>query len=452
MNVAHKNITVIGAARSGLSVARLLARHDANVFLTDRSADTQGLTKSLAGMGIASEFGGHSERALAADWVVISPGVPTTAPLVQKAIEKGLAVYSEIEVASWFCKAPIVAITGTNGKTTTTTLTGYVFEKAGRRPFVGGNIGVPFSDMADQLDETQTVILEVSSFQLDHIDRFRPKVSVMLNITPDHLDRYQYQFERYAHSKYRIHQNQEAGDYAVYNADDPLLIAHFEQLDPKASFTPLGFSITNEVSQGAFLRDNNLILRIEGQEEVLMQPEEISIRGSHNLYNSLAAAVAARVMEIRSEVIRESLSTFEGVAHRLEFVRELNGVKYYNDSKATNVNAVWYALESFTEPIILLAGGRDKGNDYLPLHKLIQEKVRVVIGVGEESGHKVVNELGCVAPEAHFAANMQDAVSLAHQMAKTGEVVLLSPACASFDLFEHYEHRGDVFKETVQKL
>ncbi|HRR08427.1 MAG TPA: UDP-N-acetylmuramoyl-L-alanine--D-glutamate ligase [Rhodothermales bacterium] len=452
MNLQDKHITVVGAARSGLSVAKLLARHGAKVFVTDRGVVAQNLVNELEQTGVGFESGGHSDRALLADWMVISPGVPTTAPLIQQALAKGIVVFSEVEVASWFCKAPIVAITGTNGKTTTTTLAGYIFEKAGHKPFVGGNIGIPFSDRADQLTNEQTVVLEVSSFQLDHIDRFKPKVSIILNITPDHLDRYQYRFENYAASKFRIHQNQQMGDYVIYNADDELLNHHFNQIVQTAPFTSLALSIEKEVSQGAFLRDHNLMLRLEGREEVLMNADEVSIRGRHNLYNSLAAAVAARVMEIRSEVIRESLSTFEGVPHRLEFVRELAHVRYYNDSKATNVNAVWYALESFEEPIILLAGGRDKGNDYGPLHHLVREKVRMVIGVGEESGHKVVSELGCAAQEARFAANMEEAVALAHQVAQAGEVVLLSPACASFDLFENYEHRGDVFKAAVLNL
>lgn len=452
MNLKDKHITVVGAARSGLAVAKLLARHAATVFVTDRGENTQKIALELEQAGVDFEFGGHSDRALLADWMVISPGVPTTAPLIQQALAKGISVFSEVEVASWFCKAPIVAITGTNGKTTTTTLAGYIFEKAGYKPFIGGNIGIPFSDRADQLTSEQTVILEVSSFQLDHIDRFKPKVSILLNITPDHLDRYQYRFENYAGSKFRIHQNQQMGDYVIYNADDELLNRHFNPIVQTAPFTSLALSIEKEVPQGAFLRNQNLILRLEGREEVLMKADEVSIRGRHNLYNSLAAAVAARVMEIRSEVIRESLSTFEGVPHRLEFVRELNQVRYYNDSKATNVNAVWYALESFEEPIILLAGGRDKGNDYGPLHHLVHEKVRMVIGVGDESGHKVVSELGCAAQETRFATNMEEAVALAHQVAQAGEVVLLSPACASFDLFENYEHRGDVFKAAVLNL
>lgn len=450
--LTDQQITVIGGARSGLAVAKLLSRQGARVFLTDKQPATEGIEEALTAANVAFEFGGHTKRALEADAIAISPGVPSTIPLVQQALNMGIPVYSEIEVASWFCAAPIVAITGSNGKTTTTSLTAHIFKTAKRDYIVGGNIGFPFSDYVEGLKETSTVVLEVSSFQLDHIEKFRPKVSILLNITPDHLDRYDYDFNKYAQSKFRVFENQAEGDVLIYSEDDDLVRDYVHGIKHTKKCTTVGFSIERELEQGAFLRNGNIIIRLNNQEEILMRPEEISIRGRHNLYNSLAAAVAARVMEIRSDVIRESLMRFEGVPHRLEFVRELDGVKYYNDSKATNVNAVWYALESFNEPMILIAGGRDKGNDYAPLRSLVRDKVRCVIGLGEESGQKVIDDLGSSAPESTFAATMEDAIQQAARKAKRGDVVLLSPACASFDMFQNYEDRGDTFKRLVNSL
>jgi UDP-N-acetylmuramoylalanine--D-glutamate ligase len=452
MDVKNKHITVVGGARSGLAVAKLLTHQGAKVFLTDKSNPTEGIEEALQAIGAEYEFGAHTTRVFDADLFAISPGVPSTVPIVQQALKIGIPVYSEIEVASWFCPAPIVAITGSNGKTTTTSLVAHIFKTARRNYIVGGNIGFPFSDYVEALSPDSSVILEVSSFQLDHIESFRPRVSVLLNITPDHLDRYDYDFNKYAQSKFRIFENQGDGDWLIYSEDDELVREYVNSIRAKRTFNALGFSLDRELEQGAFLRNGEIIIRINEQEERLMRPEEISIRGRHNLYNSLAAAVASRVMEIRSDVIRESLMGFEGVPHRLEFVREINGVKYYNDSKATNVNAVWYALESFDEPMILIAGGRDKGNDYASLKALVKEKVRCVIGLGDESGHKVIEDLGSAAAESSFANTMEEAIRMAHQKAKAGDVVLLSPACASFDMFQNYEDRGDTFKRLVNSL
>ncbi|WP_054686044.1 UDP-N-acetylmuramoyl-L-alanine--D-glutamate ligase, partial [Rhodothermus marinus] len=386
-----------------------------------------------------------------ADLMVISPGVPSTAPLVQQARRIGLPVYSEIEVASWFCRAPIVAVTGTNGKTTTTSLIGYIFRRAGRRTIVAGNIGYPFSDYVLDTTPDDVVVLEVSSFQLDHVATFRPRVSVLLNITPDHLDRYNYNFNEYAQSKFRIFANQRGEDVLVYNHDDELIRMAAERAHRKRGLRVLGFSQRTELPTGAFVRDGYLILRIEQQEEVLMHANELALRGRHNLYNSLAAAVAARVMEVRNDVVRESLASFEGVPHRLEFVRELDGVRYVNDSKATNVNAVWYALESFSCPIVLIAGGRDKGNDYSVLKPLVKEKVRALVAIGE-SADKLLRELGPLVPHAVKAQSMEEAIQYARVFAEPGDVVLLSPACASFDMFENYEDRGDTFRRLVMSL
>ncbi len=449
--IQGKAVTVVGGGRSGLAVARLLARAGAVVFLTEKGPPTTYLEAALTAVGAAFEFGGHTPRALDADFFVVSPGVPSTVNLVRQAVRSGIPVFAEIEVASWFCRAPIVAITGSNGKTTTTSLLHHIFTQAGRPTIVAGNIGYPFSDYVTEAPEDGVVVLEVSSFQLDHIDTFRPRVSVLLNITPDHLDRYDYDFSAYARSKFRIFENQRDEDVLVYNADDPLVRDYVELERRKRTFRTRAFSLNPENEAGAFVRDGALILRINQNEETLMQADKLALPGRHNLYNSLAAAVAARVMEVRNDVIRESLASFEGVPHRLEFVREVDGVRYVNDSKATNVNSVWYALESFEEPLLLIIGGRDKGNDYTALKPLVRRKVRVLIALGE-SADKVMDELGPEAGECLKAQSMEDALRYARLFARSGEVVLLSPACASFDMFENYEDRGDTFKRLVANL
>ena len=450
-DIKGKKVTVIGGARSGLAVARLLASEGAEVFLTEKGAASDGLEAALDEAGVAYEFGGHTRRALEADFFAISPGVPSTVNIVQQAGKLGLKVYSEIEVASWFCNAPMVAITGSNGKTTTTSLAGHIFRQAGRKTIVAGNIGYPFADYVRDCSPEAVVVLEVSSFQLDHIDTFRPRVSVLLNITPDHLDRYDYDFNKYAQSKFRVFENQQDDDVLVYNHDDKLVRDYVTYVTGRRTLRALGISQQEEVAEGGFLRDDALVLRINQQEELLMQADKLTLRGRHNLYNSLAAAVAARVMEVRSDVVRESLTSFEGVPHRLELVDEVDGVRYVNDSKATNVNAVWYALESFNERVVLIAGGRDKGNDYASLKPLVRRKVRAVIALGE-SADKVMRELGSIAEQQVKAESMEDAIRIAHLLAEPGDVVLLSPACASFDMFENYEDRGDTFKRLVRSL
>lgn len=457
-DLTGKSVTVIGAARSGLAAARLLARRGAAVFLTEQGAGSADAAEALGAAGVAYEFGGHSARALEADFVVLSPGVPTQTDLVQQAIRKKLPVYSEIEVASWFCESPIVAVTGSNGKTTTTSLVAHVLRSARRPLVVAGNIGTAFADAVAGCGEGTTAVLEVSSFQLDHIDTFRPTIAILLNITPDHLNRYDDDFSQYAASKFRLFENQRAGDVLVYNHDDALVREHAERAAERGVVL-YPFSLERELDRGAFVRDDSILLRLmppggdspTPMEEVLMQTPNLSLRGRHNLYNSLAAAISARALEISSDVVRESLASFEGVPHRLEFVREHGGVKYVNDSKATNVNAVWYALESFSEPIVLIAGGRDKGNDYSALTDLVRERVRGVVGLGE-SGDKVVYELGDHAKAAARAHSMQEALQFAQLMAEPGDVVLLSPACASFDMYANYEERGDDFKRLVHKL
>ena len=400
---------------------------------------------------ISHETGGHTEKALEADFFVVSPGVPSNIPLLRKASQKGIPVYSEVEIASWFCNAPVIAVTGSNGKTTTTSLAGHIFRHSEKTVHVAGNIGTAFSDIVLQTNKEDIVVLEVSSFQLDHTDRFRPAVSILLNITPDHLDRYDYNFENYAASKFRIFRSQQSGDALIYNHDDALIRKKVQRLAPSRKLKLYGISQKQEMRDGAYLRDSHLVVRLNQEEEILMRKEDLALKGPHNVFNSLAAAMAARVMEIPSLIVRESLTSFEGVAHRLEFVRDLDGVRYINDSKATNVNAVWYALESFQQKIILIAGGRDKGNDYSSLVPLVERNVRVVVALGE-SAEKVEQELGPHAEQHMQVDSLEQAVQAAHLLAQPGEVVLLSPACASFDMFENYEARGEAFKQAVQRL
>jgi UDP-N-acetylmuramoylalanine--D-glutamate ligase len=455
-DVRTKQVTVVGGARSGRAVARLLAEAGAEVFLTEQGPPTDGLEAALDEAGVDYEFNGHTTRAIEADFFVLSPGVPTQSNIVQQAMRSGIDIYSEIEAASWFCEAPMVAITGTNGKTTTTSLAGHVFRQAladapDREAIVAGNIGYPFSDYVLDAEPTDVVVLEVSSFQLDHVDTFRPRVSVILNITPDHLDRYNDDFHAYAQAKFNIFRSQQAGDVVVYNRDDTLVRDYVTQAAEENGLRALGLSLTDEVEAGAFLRDDHIILRIDDEDEPLMQRDELALRGRHNLYNSLAAAVSARVMEVESDVIRESLSGFEGVPHRLEEVRVVDGVLYVNDSKATNVNAVWYALESFDRPVVLIAGGRDKGNDYTDLKPLVREGVRAVVAMGE-SADTVYEELGTEAEHRQKARSMEEALDHAQGFAQPGDAVLLSPACSSFDMYENYEERGDLFRRLVKTL
>ncbi|MEL7168611.1 MAG: UDP-N-acetylmuramoyl-L-alanine--D-glutamate ligase [Bacteroidota bacterium] len=467
-SVEGRQVTVVGAARSGLAAAKLFAAKGADVFLTEQGVLPEAVAADLTEQGIAYEDDGHTARAINADVLVLSPGVPTEAPLVQEALKQDLPVYSEVEAASWFANGPIVAITGTNGKTTTTSLLGHIAhrdaEQSGRRVAVAGNIGRAFADAVLEANGAETTyVLEVSSFQLDHVATFRPTAAVLLNVTPDHLNRYQHSYERYVAAKLRLFESQQPGDWLIYNHDDAFVRDHALRIAAEQGMTPYAFGIEREVERGAFVRDDQIVLRLPDTaspssptdsvltDTVLMDTRDLALRGRHNLYNSLAAAITARAIEIRSDVIRESLMSFEGVPHRLETVRSVGGVRFVNDSKATNVNAVWYALESFSEPIVLIAGGRDKGNDYEPIKALVKDRVKAVIGLGE-SGDKVLLELADLADTSARAYTMEEAVQYARLLADPSDVVLLSPACASFDMYANYEERGDDFKRLVHSL
>ncbi|MDI6802390.1 MAG: UDP-N-acetylmuramoyl-L-alanine--D-glutamate ligase [Bacteroidota bacterium] len=446
-------VTVIGAARSGIAAAQLFKSHGASVFVSEQNSTNQVITalESLQSSGIGIEYGGHTDRVFDCAFMIISPGVPSNSPVVIEAQRRRIKVVSEIEAASWFCLAPIVAVTGSNGKTTTTTLIGEIFKEAKLDNEVAGNIGTAFSGVVNSLTLNSTAILEVSSFQLDHVEMFHPKVSVLLNITPDHLDRYDNSMDKYSASKARIFSNQTNDDVLIYNIDDEIV----KNIVKSAICKLLPFSIKQMLIEGGYLVTNEngkqrLVIRINDEELPLVEIQEMNIKGLHNIYNSLAAALAANVMGIQAKTISQALKQFKGVEHRLEFVRVLNGVKYINDSKATNVDSVWYALNAVSEPIILLLGGRDKGNDYSKLTELIQEKVKAIVAIGE-SAEKVYDELSRYKT-VQIVTSMAEAVKAAAKFAVTGDVVLLSPACASFDWFDNYEHRGKVFKELVNKL
>jgi UDP-N-acetylmuramoylalanine--D-glutamate ligase len=461
-----KRFSVLGAARSGQAVAGLLQKEGVSVFVSDKApADKmQQAAAELERMGIPYELGANSRRVLDADGLVISPGVPSTIPIVREAVARGMRVVSELEVGSWFCAAPIIAVTGTNGKTTTTTLIGEIFGRAERPAIIAGNIGRAFSLETGNAGPDSVAILEVSSFQLDHIESFRPRVAIILNITPDHLDRYEHSFEKYIASKCRIFENQREGDVLIYNWDDDVTRREVERL-ARPEITRLPFSIERPLESGAWIeraestsdpgpgqsqQAEDLVAVVYGRRSRIISAGQIAIRGNHNRYNAMAASLAALAMGIPASTIASTLTTFEGVEHRLEFVRELDGVKYVNDSKATNVDSVWYALQSFDAPIVVLLGGRDKGNDYSRLRDLMKKHVRAVVAIGE-SADTVVQAFASEFT-VRKAASMEEAVAVSGELARPGDVVLLSPACASFDWFENYEQRGRVFKDIVRNL
>ena len=449
MQYRGKRFSVLGAGRSGLACVRLLLKRRAKVFLSDSAPKEKYLTaqKELEELGVEYEFGDNTHLVLEADVIVVSPGVPSDSPILLLAKEKNIPIIGEIELAFELAEAPIVAITGTNGKTTATTLTGEIFKHAGWKTNVAGNIGTAFADVVEDAQGEKAVnVLEVSSFQLDTIKSFRPKVSALLNITPDHLDRY-VNYEAYIQSKFRIVENQKGHDIFVYNHDDLTVRGLADTL----AIRTYGFSLYEEMKNGAYLEGDNVITRIGREREVLIDKNEIGILGPHNLMNAMAASLLARAMGIEFDVIRDVLKSFKGVEHRIEFVKELDGIKYFNDSKATNVDSLKYALQSFKEPIILIAGGKDKGNDYSLIKDLVKEHVKAIISIGD-GAKKVEKAFKDIVPVHSGGHSMEAAVELARKEASKGDVVLLSPACASFDMFDNYEHRGKVFKEIVNNL
>ena len=441
-------VTVIGAARSGVAAAQLITTRGGTPFVSELAAEDRigQSVQALRTAGIGFETGGHSERVYACGLMVISPGVPSSAPVVVEAKRQNIPVVSELELASWFCPGPVVAITGSNGKTTTTTLAGRILGDARVPHVVAGNIGTAFSGVVREMRPDQTAVLEVSSFQLDHCESFRPRVSVILNITQDHMDRYGHSMEAYAASKARIFRQQTEGDVLIYCADDPWT----SRVASQARCRTLAYGATPHAGDGAWLENGMLVTSVDGERHEIIPSGEITIKGSHNVLNAMAASLVGRMCGGGPASLRATLRNFKGVEHRLEFVREHQGVRYYNDSKATNVDSVWYALQAFTAPIVLLLGGRDKGNDYRRLHELVRKRVKAVVAIGESADTVAAAFNGMAVIKR--SSSMDEAVATARFLADPGDVVLLSPACASFDWFQSYEHRGRVFKELVSAL
>lgn len=442
-------LVVLGAQESGTGAALLAATRGINVFVSDAGTIKEDHRRTLLEHGIPFEEGGHSAaRVLAAREIVKSPGIPDTAAMVRSAVERGIPVISEIELAHRHTKATIVGITGSNGKTTTTLLTGHILRKAGMDVAVGGNVGTSFARLLAERDR-DVFVLELSSFQLDGIRDFRPHVAILTNITPDHLDRYAYRMQDYVASKFRIAMNQRPTDHFIHCADDPETSAGLALHTVRARRWP--FSTSTTQPSGAYLTGDIMHIQTDNQNPFSMSILELALQGRHNVYNSMAAGIAARVLEVRNEVIRESLSDFQNVEHRLERVATVNGVEFINDSKATNVNSAWFALESMEKPVIWIMGGTDKGNDYAGLIETARRKVKAIVCLGKDNG-KIIEAFGKVVPGIIETDSAALAVRRSYDIAEPGDVVLLSPACASFDLFENYEDRGRRFKAAVRAL
>ena len=441
-------IVVLGGGESGVGSAVLAKSKGYDVFLSDMGKISEQYANVLQEWDIPFEQGKHSEELiLNADEVIKSPGIPATAPMVQKISERGIGVISEIEFAGRYDSARKICITGSNGKTTTTSLIYHLLKEAGMNVGLGGNIGKSYAYQV-ATEKFDIYVLELSSFQLDNMYDFKADIAIITNITPDHLDRYDHKMENYVKSKFRITRNMSTEDCFIFCSDDEITINHLSQIVTKAQQLP--FTQKTEVKQGAFVKDDKMIVRYKEQ-ECDMYLQELALGGKHNVYNSMAAAIAAKVMDIDNDVIRNGLATFQAVEHRLEKVLSIKDVLYINDSKATNVDAAWYALECQTRPVVWIVGGTDKGNDYSSLRPLAQEKVKAIICMGLDN-RKIHESFGDIVSEMHDVTSAQDAVQLANRLATPGDVVLLSPCCASFDLFRNYEDRGRQFKEAVRNL
>ncbi|MCW9066715.1 MAG: UDP-N-acetylmuramoyl-L-alanine--D-glutamate ligase, partial [Ignavibacteriaceae bacterium] len=388
----------------------------------------------------------HTERVYDCELMVVSPGVPNDAPVLNDARKNQINLISEVELSYRYCKGNIIAITGTNGKTTTTSLCGHVFNQCGHSTFVAGNIGLAFSEIALDVEENEFVALEVSSFQLDLIDKFKPKVAMILNITPDHLNRYDDSIDKYAASKQNIYENQNSGDYLILNKDNGTVLKYLRDHKSKSFY----FSLDDDMDNGCFKENDKIHFKKNGKKLFSCNVADIKIKGEHNLANAMAVICAAKIFKLDNPKIIKALQGFEGVEHRLEPVREIDGVKFYNDSKATNVDSVWYALKSFDEPILLILGGQDKGNDYEQIKALVIERVKKIYAIGS-SAEKIFSFFHSLV-KVEIKNSLEDVITSVINEARQGDVVLLSPACASFDMFDNYEHRGEVFKKAVNSL
>ncbi len=452
MDLNNKRVLVVGLGKSGVASALFLKARGARVTVSDAKPQDQLANEIpiLLDHGIAVETGGHGERTFQGqDLIVVSPGVPVDAPLLQHARVLGETIIGEIELAAQFFRGRIVAITGSNGKTTTTTLTGEIITAGGFAAAVGGNIGTPAISLVDQTTPDTIAVLEVSSFQLETIQTFRPKIAVVLNVTPDHLDRHR-SFAAYTDAKARIFENQKSDDFAVLNADDPTCV----ELAGRTGAQVFWFSRKKEVKQGAYVYDGRILFHGSSGKREIMRVSEIPLKGAHNVENSLAAVCSGVLLGCEPEKIRQAVMAFKAVEHRLEYVATIRGVEYYNDSKATNVDATIKALESFPANIHLILGGKDKGSDYSVLNGLLRERVKRVYTIGT-AAEKIESQIVSSkdgGPEIVHAETLETAIKRAAGSAQSGDVVLLAPACASFDQFRNYEHRGKVFKEEVRSL
>ena len=447
----QKRIVILGSGESGTGAAILAQKMGYEVFVSDAGAIAQKYQDELIQQGIAFEMNKHTtDLILNANEIIKSPGIPDNNQFIQTILKLGIPIVSEIEFAGRFTNAKKICITGTNGKTTTTSLIYHMLKKAGLNVAVGGNIGTSFARLVAE-GNYDYYVLELSSFQLDYMFNFKADYAVLCNITPDHLDRYEYNLQNYINSKFRILQNQSSTDVFVYCADDELIQNQITQTQIQAK--QFQFSIKNKAFPGAYVQSGimNANLTSDNNNQLTMNTSDFSLRGQHNAYNSMAAAIIGQALNIRKEVIRESLMDFQNVEHRLEKVSTIRGVDYINDSKATNVNSTWYALESMDKPTVWIAGGVDKGNDYEMLKQLVAEKVRILVCMGLDNS-KLHEAFGDCVDLIINTSSAQEAVHVASKMAKSGETVLLSPACASFDLFKNYEDRGRQFKAAVKQL
>lgn len=443
-----KKIAILGGGESGVGTAILAKQKGYEVLVSDFGKIKETYKNVLTDFDIVWEEGGHSEaKIVTASVVMKSPGIPDTAPIVKVLLEKGVPVISEIEFAAQYTEATLVGITGSNGKTTTTMLTGHILKEGEENVGVAGNIGDSFAKMV-ALQSIDTYVLEISSFQLDGIVDFAPHIAVLTNITPDHLDRYEYEFDNYIASKFRIAMNQTAEDYLIYDADDPVITGWLQKHPVKSKLLP--FSLEEKVKNGAYIEDNKIHINIDNN-HFSMTTQDLALKGKHNTKNAMAAATVANLLSIRKATIRESLEGFQGVEHRLEQVLKIGNVQYINDSKATNVNATFYALDSMSAPTVWIVGGVDKGNDYRDLYPLINEKVKAIVCLGVDN-RKLMNHFESMVDVIIETQSMTEAVKIAYKVAEKGDNVLLSPACASFDLFDNYEDRGRQFKNAVRNL
>ena len=443
---------ILGSGESGVGSAVLAKQKGFDVFVSDKSLIKEKYKKQLIEENILFEEGVHTEeKILNAYEVIKSPGIPDKADLVQKLRAKNIPVISEIEFAARYTTAKKICITGSNGKTTTTLLTYHILKKAGYNVGLGGNVGKSFA-MQVAKENFEYYVLELSSFQLDGMYDFTADIAILLNITPDHLDRYENKFENYVASKFRVVQNQTKKNYFIYNVDDVVMTDYMQQ--HKINSTLIPFSIKKTLTGDAsFLNQNQITLNYKPNQNqpLIMTIEELALQGKHNVYNSMAASMAASIVNVQKDVIRESLQDFHNAEHRLEFVASINGIEFINDSKATNVNSTWYALESMQKPVVWVCGGQDKGNDYNELSELVKSKVKAIVCLGKDN-KKIINAFKDIVETIVETDNAYDAVMNAYKIGKKGDVVLLSPACASFDLFTNFEDRGMQFKGAVKSL